>query len=262
MIFNVNRKFTVLIPARMNSTRLPNKPLADIAGVPMVVRVAKQSLLSQASRVVVATDCDEIMQVCNAHQIESVLTHSAHTSGSDRLAEACLKLRIPEDAVIVNVQGDEPLIAPELINEVAWKLYQQTDCSIATAAYPIDRESTDFSNPNVVKIVLDKQQKALYFSRSSIPFQRDSSTNLLAESFRFSTSPLRHLGIYSYRAGFIQQFTTLPISPLEQLESLEQLRALWHGFGIAVHIAINEPGRSVDTKEDLENVRKICSHKA
>lgn len=254
-----NKEFTVLIPARRDSTRLPNKPLADIAGIPMVVRVARQALRSQASRVVVATDCDEIVQACTAHQIESVLTHSAHASGSDRLAEACLKLQMPDEAVLVNVQGDEPLIAPELINAVAQMLYQQSDCAMATAACPIDRHSADFSNPNIVKVVLDKAQKALYFSRSNIPFQRDSSIPSPAAVFPFQANPLRHLGIYSYRAGFIQQFAALPASPLEQLESLEQLRALWHGFGIAVHIARDAPGPSVDTMEDLEKVRVICS---
>lgn len=249
-------QFTVLIPARMASTRLPGKPLADIDGIPMVVRVAKQALQSQAAQVVVAADCMEIIEVCARYGVQAILTRPDHLSGSDRLAEACLLLNLPDDTVVVNVQGDEPLAAPGLMNSVAKMLLDRPDCAMATAACAIAWESTDFANPNVVKVVLDARQKALYFSRCSMPFQRgNAGIPSLTDS-----SPLlalRHLGIYSYRARFIQDFANLPASPLELAESLEQLRALWHGFGIAVHITASEPGPSVDTLADLANVRAI-----
>jgi 3-deoxy-manno-octulosonate cytidylyltransferase (CMP-KDO synthetase) len=246
--------FTVLIPARMASTRLPDKPLADIGGLPMVVRVARRALQSDAARVVVATDSREVIEKCTAFKIASVMTSSDHPSGSDRLAEACTLLGLGGDDIVVNVQGDEPLIDPLLINSVATLLASRKDCAMTTAAHAID-SLEDFLNPNIVKVVLDATQTALYFSRSSIPFARDSS----GEAWWHANSgiaPLRHVGLYAYRAGFLKLFPGLPQAPVEKLESLEQLRVLWHGHRIAVHIAGSAPGLGVDTPEDLIRVRQ------
>ncbi len=249
--------FTVIIPARMASSRLPDKPLADIAGLPMVVRVAQRAALSQASRVVVAADDARIVAACQAHGVEALLTHQDHPSGSDRLAQACQLLGLAGDALVVNVQGDEPLIAPALINDVARVLAERPEASMGTAAHAI-QELAEFTNPNVVKVVLDAQQMALYFSRAPIPWWRDG---LSEGSFAAlpTPAPLRHIGIYSYRARFLQQFPQLPPAPIETLESLEQLRALWHGHRIAVHITHAAPGPGVDTPEDLERVRRLLA---
>lgn len=250
--------FTVLIPARMSSSRLPNKPLADLAGVPMVVRVAQRARMSKASHCVVAADDVRIVQVCEAHGIPALLTRTDHVSGSDRLAEACALLGLADDAVVVNVQGDEPLIEPDLINAVAAELQRRPDCVMSTAAHAID-SMADFLNPNVVKVVLDKAQTALYFSRAPIPWWRDGKASLAGApgSGLPSPAPLRHIGIYGYRAGFLRQFPTLEMAPLESLESLEQLRVLWHGERIAVHVSTLAPGPGVDTPEDLERVRAL-----
>lgn len=243
--------FTVLIPARLSSTRLPNKPLADIGGLPMVVRVARQAQLSQAHQVVVAADHESIQQACQSHGVQCLLTRPDHPTGSDRLAEACQQLGLTDKSVVVNVQGDEPLIPPQLIDACAQALVDSTDCVMSTAAHPIET-SADFLNPNVVKVVLDRAQRALYFSRAPIPWWRDApQPGQLPEQ-----SPvLRHIGIYGYRAGFLCSFPQLDISPLEQVESLEQLRVLWHGHRIAVHIAQQAPAAGVDTPEDLARVR-------
>jgi 3-deoxy-manno-octulosonate cytidylyltransferase (CMP-KDO synthetase) len=244
--------FTVLIPARLASTRLPNKPLADIAGLPMVVRVAQRALLSSAVRVVVACDSAQIVDVCKAHGITAVLTKPDHPSGSDRLAQACDLLGLQDDDIAVNVQGDEPLIDPALINAVADVLLKQPSSqplvAMGTAAHAIDN-AADLANPNVVKVVLDASSNALYFSRSAIPYNRDKHP--------LAPQPLRHVGIYSYRVGFLRQFPKLSQAPIEVAESLEQLRALWHGHRIAVHIAASAPGPGVDTPEDLERVRRL-----
>ena len=242
--------FTVLIPARMASTRLPNKPLADIVGLPMVVRVAQRAQLSGAARVVVACDSPLIVQACQAHAIAAVLTKIDHPSGSDRLAQACDLLGLEDNEVVVNVQGDEPMIDPALISAVADCLTRNTQASMGTAAHAID-SAADLANSNVVKVVLDAQSNALYFSRSQIPFNRDSHPN--------APQALRHVGIYSYRVGFLRQFPALQQAPIEVAESLEQLRALWHGYRIAVHIATNAPGPGVDTPEDLERVRQLLT---
>lgn len=256
--------FTVVIPARLASIRLPGKPLADIAGVPMVVRVAQRALLSQAASVVVATDSQEVIDACTAFGMASVLTRSDHASGTDRLAEACDKLGLADEALVVNVQGDEPLIDPMLINAVALLLSQRPDCAMSTAAHAIE-DFADFLNANIVKVVLDARRTALYFSRAPIPAARDfpadawwpaKGQDSLSEGL---PPPLRHVGIYAYRAGFLRLFPTLPQAPLEQLESLEQLRALWHGHRIAVHIAEQPPGRGVDTPDDLARVRRDFS---
>lgn len=251
--------FTVLIPARLSSSRLPNKPLADLAGLPMVVRVAQRARLSKASRCVVAADDMRIVQACEAHGIPALLTGTHHASGSDRLAEACALLGLADDALVVNVQGDEPLIDPELINAVAAELQQRPDCVMSTAAHAIN-QMADFLNPNVVKVVLDKARTALYFSRAPIAWWRDGMAALdvpTGQTALPSPAPLRHIGIYGYRAGFLRQFPSLEAAPLENTESLEQLRVLWHGARIAVHISASAPGPGVDTPQDLERVRAL-----
>jgi 3-deoxy-manno-octulosonate cytidylyltransferase (CMP-KDO synthetase) len=241
--------FCVLIPARMASSRLPDKPLADLGGVPMVVRVAQRALMSNASRVVVAADDERIVQACQAHQIEAVLTRTDHPSGSDRLAEACDVLGLSDTDVVVNVQGDEPLIDPASIDAAAQLLQERVDCSMSTLAHAIDNVA-DFANPNVVKVVLDARNTALYFSRAPIAWWRDGGITALPQP-----APLRHVGLYGYRVGFLREFPKLAISPLEVTESLEQLRAMWHGHRIAVHISPYSPGPGVDTPEDLARVQ-------
>lgn len=254
--------FTVLIPARMASSRLPNKPLADIAGLPMVVRVAQRAAQSAAVRVVVAADDARILQACAAHGVAAVMTRADHASGSDRLAEACTQLGLQGDDIVVNVQGDEPLIDPALINAVAALLQdhggQRPEASMGTAAHAI-HDLAEFTNPNVVKVVMDARQIALYFSRAPIPWWRDGQKDGSSGGFKAlpSPAPLRHIGIYSYRAGFLRQFPQLAPAPIESLESLEQLRALWHGHRIAVHVTDAAPGPGVDTPADLERVRGI-----
>jgi 3-deoxy-manno-octulosonate cytidylyltransferase (CMP-KDO synthetase) len=249
--------FTVVIPARMASSRLPNKPLADIAGLPMVVRVAQRALLSKARQVVVAADDERIIQVCQAHGIQALLTRQDHVSGSDRLAEACELLNLADDAVVLNVQGDEPLIHPGLINDVADLLMQRPEASMSTAAHAI-AQLEEFTNPNVVKVVLDARQMALYFSRAPIPWWRDGQTPGGFKGLP-SPAPLRHVGIYGYRASFLRLFPQLPPAPVETMESLEQLRAMWHGHRIAVHITDEAPGPGVDTPEDLDRVRTLLA---
>jgi 3-deoxy-manno-octulosonate cytidylyltransferase (CMP-KDO synthetase) len=248
--------FTVLIPARLTSTRLPNKPLADIGGVPMVVRVAQRALQSSAIRTVVAADSAAIVDKCAEFDIAAVLTQADHPSGSDRLAEACSLLGLADDDIVVNVQGDEPLIDPVLIDAVAALLHARPDCAMSTAAHAIS-ELADFVNPNVVKVVLDARQSALYFSRAPIPVARDFAGKAWWDAGSALPKPLRHVGIYGYRVGFLRQFPALEPAPLEQLESLEQLRALWHGHRIAVHLTEHAPGPGVDTPEDLERVRQL-----
>ena len=244
--------FTVLIPARLKSTRLPDKPLADIHGAPMVVRVAQQAARSQASRVVVAGDDARIVDACRAHGVQALLTRADHVSGSDRLAEACEQLGIDGDAIVVNVQGDEPLISTAMIDQCATLLHQRGDCVMSTVAHPID-DPAEYTNPNVVKVVCDATGRALYFSRASIPHWRDRlDTGALS-----TPPPLRHVGLYAYRAAFLRRFPALPQAPLEALESLEQLRVLWHGERIAVHVSDDRPGPGVDTLADLERVRAI-----
>ncbi|MEI8326532.1 MAG: 3-deoxy-manno-octulosonate cytidylyltransferase [Betaproteobacteria bacterium] len=247
--------YTVLIPARLASTRLPNKPLADIAGIPMVVRVAQRVALgTHGARVVVAGDSPLIVAACEAHDVESVLTHQDHPSGSDRLAQACELLGLHEHEIVVNVQGDEPLIDPALVHAVAQLLQHNESVSMSTAAHEI-ADVAEFNNPNVVKVVLDAQGCALYFSRAPIPWWRDGSTPGLAQLP--TPRPLRHIGIYGYRVGFLRQFPKMAPSPLELLESLEQLRALWHGHRIAVHLSPQAAGPGVDTTQDLERVRRL-----
>lgn len=247
--------FTVLIPARLASSRLPDKPLADIAGLPMVVRVAQAAARSGARRVVVAADAPSIVEACTAHGVQALLTRPDHPSGSDRLAEACTQLGLDGDDAVVNVQGDEPLIAPAMIDACAALLQARPDCVVATVAHAID-EVAEFTNPNVVKVVLDAQHRALYFSRAPIGWWRDGFAQGIT-ALPAAPVPLRHVGLYAYRAGFLRRFPTLPPAPIEQLESLEQLRVLWHGEHIAVHVSAERPGPGVDTPEDLARVRAL-----
>jgi 3-deoxy-manno-octulosonate cytidylyltransferase (CMP-KDO synthetase) len=250
--------YTVLIPARLASTRLPNKPLADLAGVPMVVRVAQRvlshSTSAQAPRVVVAADSVEIIAACQAHGVEAVLTRVDHPSGSDRLAEASHLLGLGNDEIVVNVQGDEPLIDPSLASAVAELLVQRPQASMSTAAHAIASRA-DFMSPHVVKVVIDAQGMALYFSRAPIPHWRDQDES----SAWPQPAPLRHIGIYGYRVGFLREFPKLAQAPLERTEALEQLRAMWHGYRIAVHVTAQAPGPGVDTPEDLARVRQLLS---
>mgnify|MGYP001165599902 CR=1 FL=1 len=247
--------FTVLIPARLASTRLPDKPLADIAGRPMVVRVAERAAESGAARVVVACDHPRIAEACAGHGVAAVLTREDHASGSDRLAEACTLLGLDGDDRIVNVQGDEPLIEPLLVRRCAELLDERPDCVMSTAAHAL-HELADYLNPNVVKVVLDADGRALLFSRAPLPWWRDGHAGGVTV-LPAQPAPLRHVGLYGYRAGFLRRFPALPPSPLEQCESLEQLRVLWHGERIAVHVAATAPGPGVDTPEDLARVRAL-----
>ena len=246
--------FSVLIPARLASTRLPRKPLADIGGLPMVVRVARRAAESGASQVVVAADHAEIVEACRRHDVPALLTRDDHPSGSDRLAEACALLGLDGDDVVVNVQGDEPLIDPALVARCAALLAEREDCVMATAAHAIT-DTADYVNPNVVKVVTDAAGRALYFSRAPIPWWRDGHAG--GRPMLPSPAPLRHVGLYAYRAAFLRAFPRLAPAPLEQLEALEQLRVLWHGERIAVHVADEAPGTGVDTPEDLERVRAL-----
>lgn len=245
--------FSVLIPARLASSRLPDKPLADIGGLPMVVRVAQRAAESGASRVVVAADAHAILEACARHGVEAVLTRSDHPSGSDRLAEACGLLGLDGDDRIVNVQGDEPLISPELVRRCADLLDERPDCVMSTAAHAIEH-GEEFASPNVVKVVLDAAGRALYFTRAPIPCWRDGPRGALPQP-----APLRHMGLYGYRAAFLRQFPGLEPAPIERLEQLEQLRVLWHGHRIAVHVSDEAPGPGVDTPEDLARVRALFS---
>jgi 3-deoxy-manno-octulosonate cytidylyltransferase (CMP-KDO synthetase) len=247
--------FTVIIPARLASTRLPNKPLVDLGGKPMVVRVAERAAQSGATQVVVATDHADIAAACRMHGVVTQMTRADHPSGTDRIAEVAYAMNLPADAVIVNVQGDEPLISPALITATAARI--GADVPMATAAHPID-DIADIFNPNVVKVVLDKMDRALYFSRATIPWHRDAfaqSKHAVPAGYR----PLRHIGLYAYSNRFLQTYPTLALSPLEQIEALEQLRVLWHGYPIAVHVAPQAPEAGVDTPEDLARVRQHFS---
>ena len=246
--------FVVLIPARMSSSRLPRKALADIHGKPMVVRAAEQAAKSRAGRVVVATDHEEIFAACQAHNIEVVMTGEYHESGTTRLAEAAQLLGLSADTVVVNVQGDEPLIDPQLVDQTAAVLVEN-GAPMATAAHEI-HDFDEFMNPNVVKVVLCRQGRALYFSRAPIAYPRDSM-RAGERTLPQADAPLRHIGIYAYRAGFLNEYAQMSASPLENIESLEQLRVLWHGHPIAVDIVAQAPAAGVDTQEDLERVRAV-----
>ena len=247
-------EFVAIIPASLSSSRLPGKALADIHGKPMVVRVAEQARKSAASRIIVATEHADIQAACKAHGIEVVMTSDRHESGTTRLAEAAAVLNLPAGRIVVNVQGDEPLIDPGLINRTA-EVLEKNQAEMATAAHKI-HDFDEFMNPNAVKVVLDKNRNALYFSRAPIAWPRDIMREG-GQTLPPQAAPLRHIGIYAYRASFLQRYAEMAESPLEQIESLEQLRVLWHGFRIAVEITAEAPAPGVDTQEDLERVRAI-----
>jgi 3-deoxy-manno-octulosonate cytidylyltransferase (CMP-KDO synthetase) len=241
--------FKVVIPARYASSRLPGKPLLDIAGKPMVVRVAEQAKKCNASEIVVATDFDKIVIACEAHNIKAIMTRIDHASGTDRISEVAEKLGWQDDEIVVNVQGDEPLIEPALINAVAQHLTQSHDAVMATACHTIHDEIS-LLNPNIVKVVIDSNSNALYFSRAPIPYPRD-------EIHKQAIQAHRHIGIYAYRVGFLKKYATLSPSELESIESLEQLRVLFHGYKIGVAITQNAPASGVDTQVDLDYVRSL-----
>jgi 3-deoxy-manno-octulosonate cytidylyltransferase (CMP-KDO synthetase) len=245
--------FVVVIPARFASSRLPGKPLADIAGKTMVERVYQQALQSGAHRVVVATDDQRVAEVVHQFGGEICMTRADHNSGTERLAEVVNTLQLPVDTVVVNVQGDEPFIPPLIIRQVAQNLAAQQKAQMATLAVPLN-SAAEIANPNIVKVVCDKDNYALYFSRSVIPFDRDGAFQAeLAQHYR------RHIGIYAYRAGFIQRYINWPVSALEQIESLEQLRVLWQGEAIHVDTALETPAVGVDTPADLEHARQYAA---
>ncbi|SMC24365.1 3-deoxy-manno-octulosonate cytidylyltransferase (CMP-KDO synthetase) [Andreprevotia lacus DSM 23236] len=259
----MSARYTILIPSRLQSTRLPDKPLADIGGKPMVVRVVEQALQTHAAAVYVACDDARIAAAVEAAGQQALLTRADHSSGTDRLAEAVDLLGLPDAAIVVNVQGDEPLIDPALIDAVAAQLASDDALPMATAAHPI-HDAADFFNPNVVKVVLDARNRALYFSRAPIPWARDAFTRTdgvqtvaAAQHLPEQLGALRHIGIYAYRAGFLRTYRDLAASQLEQIEALEQLRVLWHGYAIGVHIAAHAPAAGVDTPEDLARVRAL-----
>lgn len=248
--------YVVIIPARLASSRLPNKPLADICGIPMVVRVAQRVIggLDSAHRVVVAADHPSIAEACTTHGVDAILTSALHETGSDRLAEACQLLKLADEDIVVNVQGDEPLIESSLVLQVANLLQSKPQASMATAAHTISHWA-DYVNPNVVKVVTDANGLAMYFSRAPIAWFRDGMASQRQELPQ--PAPLRHIGIYAYRPVFLKAFPKLPQAPIELTESLEQLRAMWHGHKIAVHLSHLTPGPGVDTEQDLQNVRAI-----
>ena len=243
--------FVVIIPARLASTRLPNKPLADLGGKPMVVRVAERARESGAARIIVATDHADIAAACAAHGVEACMTRADHPSGTDRIAEVAHTLGLAPEAVVVNLQGDEPLIDPLLLAACAARI--GADVPMATCAHPLTDVAEVF-NPNVVKVVLDKLGRALYFSRATIPWHRDGFAQT-RDALPAGYAPLRHVGLYAYRNDFLQTYPRLEPAPLEAIEALEQLRVLWHGFPIAVHVTESAPPAGVDTPEDLARVR-------
>ncbi len=265
--------FHVVIPARFASTRLPGKPLLPIAGKPMVVRVAEQAAKSGAQQIWIATDHQPIIAAAHEHGFKACLTHAHHASGTDRIAEVVEQHNWPDDTIVVNVQGDEPLIPPALIRAVAQHLYDHPECAIATACHPIHDEAA-MRNPNIVKVVLDKNGNALYFSRAPIPWPRDAfalslPSPVCGESVARrgqvgeengkilpkNLTVLRHIGIYAYRAGFLRTFLQLAPAAIEQVEALEQLRALWHGYKIGVTVISEAPPGGVDTEADLHAAR-------
>jgi len=254
--------FVALVPARMSSTRLPDKPLADIAGEPMVLRVARQARAAGARLVAVATDSARVVEALEAHGVRALMTRSDHPSGTDRLAEAADLLQLDDDEIVVNVQGDEPQIPPALVAQVATLLAAHPDCAIATAAHPI-HDLADYLSPHVVKVVLDASSRALYFSRAPIPFARDALAGFpqtlpgaLPRALQDGRAVQRHIGLYAYRVSFLRAYRRLAPSPLETIESLEQLRALWHGHRIVVLSTDQAPPAGVDTPADLERVRR------
>ena len=245
--------FKVVIPARYASTRLSGKPLLDIAGKPMVVRVAEQAAKSGASDIVIATDFEPIISVAKTYNFNAMMTRVEHTSGTDRIAEVATQLGWHDDEIVVNVQGDEPLIDPNLITQIAQHLANSKDAVMATACHAIHDEAS-MINPNMVKVVMDADGNALYFSRAPIPYPRDDAHKTIIQAHR-------HIGIYAYRVGFLKKYAQLAVTELEKIESLEQLRVLYHGYKIGVVITKNAPASGVDTQDDLDYVRSVFNQK-
>jgi 3-deoxy-manno-octulosonate cytidylyltransferase (CMP-KDO synthetase) len=244
--------FIVIIPARYASLRLPGKPLLDLGGKPMVVRVAEQAANSGASRVVIATDDARVAAAATVHGCEAVMTRAEHASGTDRLAEVATLLGLPERAIVVNVQGDEPLLPPQLIRAVAENLAGHAVAAMATACHAL-HDAADMANPNIIKVVLDAHGYALYFSRAPIPYARDAFAQGIG-AIPAGLPVYRHIGLYAYRAGFLRAFNGLEPSAIETFEALEQLRALWHGERISVLVTAEQPPGGVDTPEDALRV--------
>lgn len=245
--------FVVLIPARLESSRLPEKPLLDLGGKPMVVRCAEIGRLSGATRVVVATDSPRIREVVEAHGHEALMTRPDHSTGTDRLAEAADRLKLADDALVVNLQGDEPLMDPRLLEALAERLQAAKDAMMATVVHPLHALDA-FLSPDVVKVVLDQRGDALWFSRSPMPWPRDAMRQA-PDAWPLDFLALRHVGLYAYRRAFLREFTRLAPSPQEKAEALEQLRALYHGYRIAALRVEEAPLGGVDTAEDLARVR-------
>lgn len=245
-------KFSVIIPARYASTRFPGKPLADIRGKPMVVRVAERARASGADEVLVATDHAGIARAAEHHGFEAVMTRRNHASGTDRIAEVVEKRRYPGTRIVVNVQGDEPLIEPALVRRVAFDLARHGSAVMATACHPI-RDARELGNPNVVKVALDREGYALYFSRAPIPWARDGFMRGLSR-VPPALPAYRHLGIYAYRTTFLRAFTRLKPVAIERFEALEQLRALAHGYRIHCIVTRSAPHPGIDTPADLKRL--------
>ena len=248
--------FRVVIPARYASSRLPGKPLADIAGRPMILHVLARALEAGAESVVVATDDTRVRDAVEAAGYAALMTSPEHQSGTERLVEVVEHLGWPDDTLVVNVQGDEPLIEPALIREAARQLVLHDDAVMATLAHPI-HDAADFVNPNVVKVVADEAGYAIYFSRAPIPWPRDAFA--ANQPMPHELGALRHIGLYAYRAGFLRIYAGLTASPLERHEMLEQLRVLWHGYRISLGTTATAPAAGVDTPDDLARLRALLA---
>lgn len=249
--------FRVIIPARYASSRLPGKPLQDIAGKPMIQHVYERASQSKADSVIVATDDERIQEAVRAFGGEVCMTSAEHTQGTDRIAEVVGKYGFADEELVVNVQGDEPLIPPELIKQTADDLARHDDASISTIATPI-HTAAELFDPHVVKVVMDRDDYALYFSRAVIPWDRDAFS-VTTEELPAQAVHYRHIGIYGYRCGFLKRYSELAPAPIERMESLEQLRAMWHGDRIHVSVVEEPPGHGVDTEADLERVRGLLA---
>ncbi len=259
-------RFIVLIPARYASSRLPGKALADIGGKPMVVRVAELARASGAAAVWIATDDERILAAARAHGCDALMTRTGHATGTDRLAEAASELGLGDEEIVVNVQGDEPLLPPALVGRLAHTLAQRSPAAIVTACAPL-ASAAEMFDPNAVKVVVDRAGYALYFSRAPIPYARDAfaadgERSAAARSVPSGLPAYRHLGIYAYRAGFLREYGALAPAPIERFEALEQLRALWYGHRIAVVVAEPAPPPGVDTPADLEQARRLFARTA
>lgn len=248
--------FSIVIPARYASTRLPGKPLLDIAGKPMIQHVYERAIESGAERVIIATDDKRIQQAAESFGAMVCMTAAAHRSGTERLAEVIDTFQIEDDHIVINLQGDEPLLPPGCLQQVAKALDEDKDASVATLCTHV-KSVEEIFDPHAVKVVLDHRQHALYFTRAPVPWDREHFNEQSTLSEEQLSVYRRHIGLYAYRAGFVKKYIQLPVTDLEQIESLEQLRVMWHGYSIVVPLAKEVPGPGVDTAEDLETVRKL-----